>query len=79
MSATAFQNHIPNYVDPFESTFGSCLLYFTFLFSIYKESTKARALLSHEKKNPTEDQEVLNFYGERDNVGIIDSQALESS
>lgn len=28
---------------------------------------------------PMEDQEVLNFYGERDNVSILDCQDLESS
>lgn len=28
---------------------------------------------------PMEDQEVLNFYGERDNVTILDCEDLESS
>lgn len=32
-----------------------------------------------ERKKPMKDQEVLNFCAERDNVGILDCQDLESS
>lgn len=43
-----------------------------FLSSTYKASTKTFALLIHEKKKkPMKDEEVLNFYGKRDHVGIL--------